>query len=211
MFESWNVSKVFDALPSPSSLKDAQKRCAFLLAMASSRRPSELASLKCSPEFMIISDDKVRFLPSKLSKTDRQSHLGPPIVIMRLPPTSDNSPCPVEALSELLRFRSKLHLSHDFIFTSCAPPFKPLSTAAFSDLLRACFQRAGISAPPGSTRAISVSDAFARGASIDEVLHAGDWSSASTFFAHYLRRSASASASLRQTSGYQGDTCRRMD
>ena len=132
--------------------------------MASSRRPSEIASLKCSPELMILSDDKVRFLPSKLSKTDRQSHLGPPIVIMRLPPTSDNSPCPVEALRELLRFRSKLHLSHDFIFTSCAPPFKPLSTAAFSDLLRACFRRAGISAPPGSTRAISVLDAFARGA-----------------------------------------------
>ena len=44
MFESWNVSKVFDALPPPSSLKDAQKRCAFLLAMASSRRPSEIAS-----------------------------------------------------------------------------------------------------------------------------------------------------------------------
>ena len=178
--------------------------------MASSKESSEVASLKYSPELMILSDDNVRFLPFKLRKTNRQSHLGPPIVIIRLPPTSGNSPSPVEALQELLRFRAKLHLSHDFLFTSCAPPFNPLSTAAFSDL-RACFQRADISAPPGSYRAISESDAFARGASIDEVLHAGDWSSAATFFAHYLRRSASASASLRPSSGFDGDTCRRRD
>ena len=75
--------------------------------MASSGRPSDVASLKYSPELMILSDDNVRFLPFKLSKTNRQSYLGPPIVIMRLPPTSGNSPCAVEALKELLRFRAK--------------------------------------------------------------------------------------------------------
>ena len=159
--------------------------------MASSRRPSEIASLKCSPQFMIISPDRVRFIPSRLSKTDRQTHLGPPIVILRLPVSTDDSRCPVAALERLLQQRRDKGISHDFLFSSSSPPHSPLDTSGFSDLLRASFRRAGIVAPPGSTRAISVSDAFARGSSLDDVLQAGDWSSARTFFRHYCRVSSS--------------------
>ena len=195
-FPSWDVAAVFAVFassPLPLDFATFQRKVAFLLAMASSRRPSEVASLRCSSAFMIINADCVRFLPSRLSKTDRPDHLGPPIIVRRLPAFSGNdvSLCPVAALEDFLGFRRSLAISHDFLFSSSSSPYAPLSTAAFSDLLRWSFQRAGIAAPPGSTRSVSVSDAFARGVGVQDCLEAGDWSGASTFFRHYLRPSAS--------------------
>ena len=139
---------------------------------------------------MIIDGDKVRFLPSRLSKTDRQSHLGKPIEVFRLPASQDASVCPVEVLEEYLQRRQELDVTHDYVFCAFDLPHGPISTAVFSDRLRWVMRRAGIVAPPGSTRSISVSDAFARGVDLAEVLRAGDWSRASTFFRHYLRPSA---------------------
>ena len=187
MFQAWNPASVFEQLPSPDSFVGALSRCAFLLAMASSRRPSEVAALKCSPAFMTLSPEKVRFLPPRLSKTDRQTHLGPPIEISRLPRSTPQSPCPVEALEALLSFRSRLSILHDNVFSLPSSPSVPIDVAHFSALIKDCFRRAGVSAPPGSTRHMSVSDAFAKGASIEDVMRAGDWSAASTFYTHYLR------------------------
>ena len=93
---------------------------------------------------------------------------------------------PVASLEDFLEFRRSLGIAHNFLF-SPAPPFTPLSTAAFSDLLRWAFQRAGIVAPPGSTRHVSFSDAFARGAGVSDCLAAGDWIGFRTFFRHYHR------------------------
>ena len=42
-----------------------------------------------------------------------------------------------------------------------------------------------VHAPPGSTRAASASAAFLKGAKLDDVLRAGDWSNAMAFFRHY--------------------------
>ena len=192
LFPSWDVASVFAVFSSmtpPLDFISLQRRCAFLLAMATSRRPSELAALRCDAAFMILSADQVRFLPSRLSKTDRQRHLGPPIVVRRLPPP--DSSCPVASLEGLLRSRDAMGIRHACVFSSSAPPHDPISVSSFSGLLRWVFQRAGISAPPGSTRAISVSDAVARGVSVEEALRAGDWSGAGTFYRHYLRPSGS--------------------
>ena len=193
LFESWDVGKVFKtfASPSSSSFADNLREVAFLIAMASARRPSELFFLRCSSNHMKISPQNVRFIPSQLSKTDRQTHLGPAIIIQRLPETDDNSICPVAALERLLEKRRDLNIEHDFIFSSVNPPHPPLTVAGFSDLIRDSFRRADIAAPPGSTRSISVSDAFARGASVGDVLLAGDWTCARTFFRHYCRTSGS--------------------
>ena len=140
---------------------------------------------------MIINSDYARFVPSTLSKTDRQTYLGHPIIIRRLPP--DGEMCPVSALEDFLAFRRTLSTSHDFVFCDFRLPHRPISTSAFADRLTWCLRKAGISAPPGSTRATSVSDAFKRGVDISEILRAGDWSGASTFFRHYLRPAASDS------------------
>jgi hypothetical protein len=85
-----------------------------------------------------------------------------------------------------------LGIRHNFVFSSLSSPHHPISVSAFSNLIRWAFSRAGIDAPPSSTRHISVSEAVARGLSIDEALRAGDWSGASTFFRHYLRPSGAS-------------------
>ena len=169
---------------SPSS-----RRCVLLIP---SRRPSELASLRCDAAFMIINAEHIRFIPSHLSKTDRQRHLGSPILVLRLPPapSGDVSLCPVASVESLLRRRRDLGVEHDFLFSSPSPPHRPIEAAEFSELLRWSFRSAGISAPPGSTRATSVSDAFARGVNVSDILAAGDWSGSRTFFRHYLRPSS---------------------
>ena len=179
---------VFDRLPRPLDFSALQRRCAFLLAIASSRRPSEVASLRCDPAF-IISPDNVLFLPPQLSKTDRQTHMGPPILIRRLPPSSPH--CPVAALEDLLA-RTSLGIRHNFVFSSPSSPLQPISVSAFSNLIRWAFSQAGIDAPSSSSRHISVSEAVAHGLPIDEALRAGDWSGASTFFRHYFRPSGAS-------------------
>ena len=194
VFQEWNVGDVLDVFrswQSPVPHRRLQRKCAFLLAIASSRRPSELASLRFSDSFMTLNDDFVRFIPSRLSKTDRQNYLGHPIVIRRLP--SDTSMCPVAALEDFLAVRRPLTASHDYLFCDFRPPHSKISTPAFARRLTWCLSKAGISAPPGSTRATSVSEAFRRGVAIPEILRAGDWSGASTFFRHYLRPAASDS------------------
>ena len=194
LFQAWDVGKVFtvfSALKSPLDFRHLLRKTAFLLAMASARRPSELASLRCAPAFMIISTSGVRFLPSSLSKTDRDSHLGPPLIVSRLP-AADSAICPVSSLEALLRHRLDLGIEHDFIFSQFRPPFARLSSAGFARLIAWALKSAGISAPPSSTRSISVSDAYARGVNVEDILRAGDWSGAQTFFRHYLRPSASS-------------------
>ena len=180
LFPSWDAGAIFAVFNSwtrPLAPFQLLRKCAFLLAMASARRPSELASFKFSSNFMILSGDSVRFLPSKLSKTDRVGHLGPAIRIARLP---FKEHCPVNALEDYLLFRSSLALRHDYLFVKLSFPYAPLSTSSFSSHISALFRSAGIHAPPGSTRAMSVSHAFASGSSLDSILRAGDWSGAQT-------------------------------
>ena len=80
---------------------------------------------------MIISHLNVRFLPSDLSKTDRESHMGPPIVISRLP-EEEASVCPVASLEALLLLRSHLDISHDYFFCQFRAPYLRISAQGFA-------------------------------------------------------------------------------
>ena len=172
------VFTVFYSSPLPLNFVALQGKLAFLVAMASSRRPSEVASLRCSLAFMVINADSVHFLPSRLSKTDRPGHKGPPILIRHLPAYSggDVSLCPIASLEEFLDFRRSLRIPHDFLF------FFSSIFAFVNELLRWAFRRANIVAPPGST--CHVSDALACGAGVSDCLAAGDWTGVQTFFRH---------------------------
>ena len=195
IFQTWDVGKVFDVFlewSTPLSFKQLQRKLAFLIAMATAKRPSELASLRCSAAFMTASTSSIHFIPSFLSKTDRQTHLGLPITLTWLG-GSDSSLCPVETLETLLQMRHELSFGHDYIFCQFRHPYKKVSTSSFSKRLSWALRYAGITAPPGSTRAVSVSNAFARGMDMATILDAGDWSSAQTFYRHYLRPSFASS------------------
>ena len=151
-------------------------------SMATCRRPSELASLKVDTTHFSISPSTARFIPSRLSKTDRPGHMGRLIYGYRF--LADPSLCPVEAIRTLISTRTGLKLQHPFLFFSASPPYSALSPPAFSRLLAGVLRHADVHAPPGSTRAAPASAAFLKGTKLDDVLRAGDWSNAMTFFRH---------------------------
>ena len=188
LYPSWNASdvvKIFEEWPSPPQFKDLIRKTAFLLAMASARRPSELASFRISPQFFSSNATSARFVPTRLSKTDRPDHMGPAIIVYRL--ADCPSLCPVKSTEELISARSSLDIHHDFLFCADSSPYAPLSTSAFSRRISWVLQRAGVSAPPGSTRAMSASAAFSGSLDLGAILRAGDWSGADTFFRFYCR------------------------
>jgi hypothetical protein len=55
------------------------RKRAFIFAITSARRLSELCSLKCIGNHIQVNDDFVQFVPSSLSKMDRAGHFGLPI------------------------------------------------------------------------------------------------------------------------------------
>ena len=126
---------------------------------------------------------KVQFVPQKLSKTDRPGHLGPPILIRAWP--EDKSICPVAVIRELVSFRASLGILHPHLFFHCVHPHAPLTISDFRAAISKCLEDAGIVATPGSTRAMAASTAFARGASMWDVLRLGDWTRESTFLRFY--------------------------
>ena len=106
LFPSWDagaVIQMFRAWPSPHSLHDQIRKSAFLLAMASTRRPSELASLRVSDNFLSVNNTSARFVPSQLSKTDKAGKMGKPISIYWL--SEDPFICPVSNVESLLHLR----------------------------------------------------------------------------------------------------------
>ena len=115
-FPSWKASSVFTCFPSwssPLSSDLVRKKLALLLAMTTARRPAEIASLKCSPSFLQFAGSSARFIPTRLSRTDSQSHLDPPISVSR---HEDASLCPFATPEPWVDLRVKLSVSHDFLF-----------------------------------------------------------------------------------------------
>ena len=148
---------------------------------------------RVSPQFFSFNGTSARFVPSRLSKTDRPEHMGPEIIVFRL--KDDPFLCPVAATEQLITARRSLNIDHDSLFCADSEPYAPLSTASFSRRIAWVLSQAGVSAPPGSTRSMSVSAAFSGGMDLSAILRAGDWSGADTFFRFYCRDLGAAQGS----------------
>ena len=73
VFPIWNPDDVFSLFSRwarPLPLRDVLQQTAFLVAMATCRRLSELASLRVDSGHMTKLEHAIRFIPSALSKTD---------------------------------------------------------------------------------------------------------------------------------------------
>jgi hypothetical protein len=127
--------------------------------------------------------ENLRFVPSRLTKTDRPGHLTPPFYVK--PWKDDSCVCPVETVRLIMEERDRLRLQHSALFFSWTFPHQPLDAAALGRCIDYCLVKAGIRAAPGSTRSVAASAALAAGASLGDVLGLGNWSNASTFFRYY--------------------------
>jgi hypothetical protein len=162
----------------PLSRAQLVTKYAFILAITSARRLSELFSLKwmmCTGQHIQINDDFVQFVPASLSKTDRVGHLGLPIRLRAW--KEDTSICPVALTYALLAERVVLDIRYDRFFFDIYHPDTVMSLESFRGYISRCLQDAGIDAPPGSTRATVASSALGRGLSMADILRMGDWSS----------------------------------
>jgi hypothetical protein len=138
------------------------------MALATAKRAVELVALLCNDTHYRWEGYNLRFVPSRLTRTDRPGLLTPP---------SASSPwkdglrvCPVETVRLILKERDRLHLQHSAVFFSWSFPQHPLDAAAFVRCIRYCLVKAGIQAAPGSTRSVA---ALAAGASLGEVWGTG--------------------------------------
>jgi hypothetical protein len=156
---------------------------AFLMALATAKRASELVALLSNDNHFRWEGENICFIPSRLTKTDHPGHLSPPVYVK--PWKEDLCVCTVETVRLILLERNCLCLQHSAIFFSWIFPHKPLNAAAFNRCIQFCLVKAGIQATSGSTRSVAVSAALASSASLGDVLRLGDWSNASIYFRFY--------------------------
>ena len=83
--ELWDPAKVLDLFqhewPSELSLEQSIMKCAFLTAVCSAKRHSEICLFLCDDRHLKMCDDFVRITPHLLSKSDREGHLGSHITL----------------------------------------------------------------------------------------------------------------------------------
>jgi hypothetical protein len=183
LWDSLKVLSVFQHWPVSPPLSSLMRKGAFLMAIATTKRPSELVALLCDDNHFRWEGENLRFVPSCFTKTDRPGHLAPPFYVK--PWKEDLCVCPVETVRLILLERDRLHLQHSAIFFSWTFPHKPLDAAAFERCLHYCLVKAGIQVTPGSIRSVAASAALAGSASLGDVLCLGNWSNALTYFRFY--------------------------
>ena len=114
LFPSWSVRDVLSLLKTwgDNSTLDFQRlswKTAFLLAIISFKRSSDLIRLDIREEFMQFNTDRVILQLISLGKTDRSTHLGCPITVLSFPENS--FVCPVLCLKQYIlssnNFRGK--------------------------------------------------------------------------------------------------------
>jgi hypothetical protein len=80
LWDPLKVLCVFQHWPVSLPLSSLMRKGAFLIAIATAKRPSELVTLLCDDNHFQWEGENLRFVPSHLTKTDRPGHLAPPLL-----------------------------------------------------------------------------------------------------------------------------------
>ena len=202
----WDLSIVLAALRSPpyeplagASLECVSKKTAFLLAMASAKRVSELHALSVHESCCrwnpagsgVTLWPNAAFLPKVASPA---SHTGP-LQLARLDTDGpDELLCPVRALKTYVSLTASLRQA-DNLFVCYAGPRKgqALSKQRLArwivDVVEQAYIQRGLQPPAGvrchSTRGVSVSWAAMTGLTLEAICSAASWSSPNTFARFY--------------------------
>ncbi|XP_074850272.1 uncharacterized protein LOC142013107 [Carettochelys insculpta] len=208
---SWSLDLVLSTLSGPPfeplatvSLRLLTMKTAFLLAITSAHRVSELAAVMATPPCTVFSKGVVtlRLHPAFVPKVSSEFHLNEPIVLPSFYPKPHRSS--KEAHLHLLDVRralafyidrTKSFLKTDRLLVSLAPRSKGegLSSQRISKQIVSCIKmcyklrKTALLAPPRahSTRAVAASTAFFKGIALKDIRRAATWSSYDTFAKHY--------------------------
>ena len=208
---AWDLTMVLDALCMPpfeplaqAELKWLSCKTAFLLAITSAKRVSELHALSVSDSCLRWNSDgsgvtlwpNIAFLPKVLAN----SHLNQPIRLARFnPPPGERTDkqellCPVRALrayigaTARIRRSEQLFLCHSGPNKGCALSKQRLSHWIV-DAISHAYEASDSPMPSGtrchSTRSVSTSWAALRGVPLEDICAAASWASPGTFSRFY--------------------------
>ncbi|XP_034289059.2 uncharacterized protein LOC117674930 [Pantherophis guttatus] len=221
-FPNWDLNLVLQSLTSApyepikeSSVHHLTVKLAFLLAITSARRVSELAALSIRKDLCVFFPDRVvmKLDPTFIPKINSIFHRAQEIILPNFCPDPKH---PMEKrwhtldvrralkyyLSRTAEFRKSEALLVSFLPSTMG---QKVSSATIGRWIKLCISAAyklkGSQVPggivPHSTRSAATSVAWAAQASIDEICRAATWSSISSFIRHYrLDTFASADAAF---------------
>ena len=220
LLPSWDLPQVIAILSKApyeplekASLLDLSVKLAFLLAVATVRRRSELHALTIQPGHIRWEPGGVRLIPdhSFLTKNQTPSFAPPDIFVPTIKSFSsipeDKLWCPVRALKWYIDRTKTLRGNCHKLFITTTRPYRPASKDTVSRWIVTAIRSTidGWPNSPGQTphahdvRAVSASWAFFRGVPMREILQAACWKSPTTFTSCYLR-------DVLQTEGRPGRT-----
>ena len=210
-FPAWDVHPVLESLRLPPyepiescDLKSLSCKTAFLVALASGRRCSEIHALKNS-SFAREPDGSIslRFIPEFIAKNQPAGLPSPPIFIKPLEPflcddDEDRTLCPVRALktykerTKFLRSPAKRRLFVSFRSSKMTDISCPTISRWIKTVIKAAVSKVGSSQGAKSCRAHEVrawasSLAWANNTSLASIMEAAYWFSEATFLHFYLR------------------------
>jgi hypothetical protein len=171
------------------------KTC-FLLAITTFRRCSDLQSLQLGEGSVNVQKHGLTFIRPGLSKQDRPNHCGKNIFVPALPNKFLN---PKRCLTYYLKRTEPFRISENGqdiikLFLSMKKPHKPVTAHTISrwlvDIIKFCYkkEKKSIGKIRGhSTRSIGPSWALFKGASLQQIMEAADWSRETTFTKYYLK------------------------
>lgn len=211
LFPSWDLAVVLDALCQPPfeplssvDLKLVCLKTVLLVALTTSKRVSDIQALSVGPECMRFAEDdrKVMLKPNAafVPKNLQVVHTPVELVAFHPPPFASaederlNRLCPVRALRSYCQ-RTAAGRKTSQLFVSYGPGSnrKAVTRSTISrwivEAIKLAYSVKCVQVPEGlrahSTRGVSASWALSRGASVQEVCMAANWSSSSTFATFY--------------------------
>ena len=179
-----------------ASLKYLTWKTCFLLAITTFRRCSDLQSLELGEGFVNVNKHGVTFMRTGLSKQDRPSHFGKNIFVPAFP--NNKLLDPKRALAYYLKRTETFRKagSEDIVklFLARKKPHQPVSAQTISrwlvEVIKYCYKKENknVGKVKGhSTRSVGPSWALFKGASLQQIMEAADWSRETTFTQYYLK------------------------
>ena len=197
---SWNLTKVLKKLRGPPfepfldvGLKWVSLKTAFLIALATAGRKSDISKLGCFEPHIRYEKNPVgiRFVPRTLRKQDRVGHAFKDVFVSSFP--EDRLLDPVRAIKLYLkRVQARRGNLKSLLVTYGAGEVKSPTQQTIGHWVVDAIKEAYEGSTPGhvkahSTRSVSTTVALLKGVSLENILRAADWSTESTFANHYLK------------------------
>ena len=186
---TWDVGSVLETVaqwhpPVDIDLPTLTRKVAFLLAICSAKRLSDLMLFSVDVTLCFLGEECVILQTKFGSKTDRPSHRALPL---KLKKCADERLCPVLYVKTYVERTSAIRAEADQLFISPYHPHRPIKLATLRRWILAVLRAANAVGSAGSTRATATSCAILHDVPLQRIMACADWSPQSTPIRHYLR------------------------